>query len=1110
MSLIGMRAIFSLITAILILWGCPAVSPQSRAETVCNTTAIDLRFERISVDQGLSSNSVFSIVQDNKGFLWMATGIGLARYDGIEFQNSFSIPGDENSLSGNLTNVVYEDSKDQIWVGTDGEGLNRLLDSNGNFTRFKNNPDTSNSLADNRVRDITEDDYGYLWIATAGGVSKINLDNQNISSYKNDLDDAHSLSDNDVWSVYKDSRGSIWIGTTKGLNIYRPDTDDFLRYQYCQDRPGSISSDTIFAMYEDRGGRFWVGTYLGGLNLMDRETGWFTTYQSIPGNPYSLSNNAVWSIHEDKQGNFWVGTAGGLHTMDRQDGTFTRIQNDTGNQFSLSHNIVRSIYEDNTGIIWIGTNGGGLNKLDFNKQIFKLYQHNPGNLNSLSHNQIHSVIESESGGIYAGTANGFNFIDLNNGKVIRNEVEGGNSISLIHEVVRSLFQSEDGTLWIGSFGGLQSFNFLTGVSNIYVNDPINPLSLSHNPVSSLCEDTSGKLWVGTFLGGLNLLDIDTGLFKRYRHDSQDQNSISSDGIRKVFKDKNGVIWIATTQGLNRYNTVSDDFTRFLHEKENPHSLVNNHIYSIYEDSRGLLWIGTNGGGLNVLDRNTGIFTHVTDTRLSSNIIFSIIEDDQGCLWLGTNTGLVCFNPDTLKAILFDKDKGLPANQFEMNAVHKKSDGTLLFGNRDGLVAFCPEELKLSKYIYIPPVVITNFTVSNQTGNLIKYQPIVDGNNARYILDYTHSSLTLSFVALDFAAPMKNQYAYMLEGFDKNWHSTTAENRQAVYTNLGSGDYVFRVKASNSDGLWNEIGASLYVTITPPFWQTWWFITLMILGAIGTIYSGYRWRLAAMASRQRFLESQIKARTVELEGLYQKEYDLHQRLEKQVKDQVEYTRALVHELKTPITTLKAASELLSEEVKSEPLTSLSFNITRSVDNLDNRIDELLDLARGDLGLLKINPEPIDLKETLSIIVSDLTPVAKLKQKVIKTNIPDTLPNILADRERLTEIMQNLITNAIKFTPKNGKIAISAYNHNNMIQVEVSDNGCGVNKIDLDNIFTPYYKRGNQNHLDNLGGLGIGLSLSKMLVELHGGRIWAESEKGKGCTMRFTLPINPPSN
>lgn len=1057
----------------------------------------DFRFEQISKKQGLPSNAVFSIIQDSQGFLWVATDSGLARYDGINFKTFVYQANDSGSLSSNLVNVVYEDSHGGLWVGTE-DGLNKLNKANGTFTRYLG------SSFNNRVRDIQEDRQGFLWIATAGGLYKYDKDNDTFFGYHHDPDDESSLINENAWTIYIDSDGKVWVGTAGGLHRYDPTRDNFMRYPCGTDSKGELCGDVVFSIYEDTMDNFWIGTNYGGLNLMNRDTGYFTKEHNICNMNDSLKTTSVWSIFEDHTGNFWIGTTDGLYIVDWSSDDCKLYQNIQGNNNSLSNNIIRTILKDNSGILWIGTNGGGINKLDSRQAPFKILGHSINDSNSLSSENVYSIIQDKYGGIYAGTRVGLDYITNNS----RDEDEISikeNSNFAEKGTIRALLETQDGNLWIGTSFGLQFFNPDTGEVRVYSHDTNDQNSLSHNAVFSLCENANGNIWVGTYIAGLNVFDAETEQFVRYNYQKDNPRSLSSDGVISIYRDNENTIWIGTTNGLNKYNALTDDFTRFEHDIDDPNSLSNNYINTILEDSSGILWVGTNGGGLNAFDRQMGKFTNITiDDGLPSNNIRSIIEDESERLWLGTDQGLASYDLLNQKVVNYGSlIQSSALLEFNRNATLKDNNGQLLFGTNEGLLIFHPNSVLKNEYI--PPVIITNFTASSDSESHVISELAITINTteAPLIIDYNQNSVYFEFVALDYTAPLQNQYAYMLEGFDKDWHLTDANLRVANYTNLNSGDYVFRVKASNSDGNWNETGASLYFTITPPYWQTWWFITLMVLGVMGLIYSGYRWRLASITVQKRKLEAEVISRTAELASLYNKERDLHIQLEKEIKERSDFTRALVHELKTPLTPLVTTVDLLEESTNTKLDKSYIRNIKQGIDNLSNRVNELLDAAKAEVGLLTVKPRMVDLNPFLNDIVEYIKPEVDIFQQKIITEIPEQLPKAWIDSERVRQVILNLLINAMKFTKYGGLITLTVHVKDNCIFIVIEDDGPGISSNDLKSIFQPYY-RGKGNS-DNYGGLGIGLALSKTIVELHGGRISVTSEIGKGSTFTLALPI-----
>lgn len=839
----------------------------------------EIRFYHVSIEEGLSQSSVNCILQDRKGFMWFGTRDGLNQYDGYRFTIYRNEPYNSNSLSSNFVNSIYEDASGTLWVGTRGGGLNRFDPATGQLVHYQNDPENPNSLSNNNVLSICEDpgeSEKVLWIGTENGLNKFDCIEESFTCYKNDPDDPYSISDNNINVIYKDSSGTLWIGTRNGgLNRFDRAQKRFSHYENDPENPQSLNHNDVRSIYEDRSGALWVGTYGGGLNKLvtssDKGTPpTFICYTHDPNDPNSLSNDRVTSIYEDRMENLWAGTwNGGLNRFNREKKNFDHWLHNPKNPNSISNNYVWSIYEDRSGILWIGTSGGGINKIDRTRDKFRHYYHDPGNPNSLNNDEIWSIYEDKTGVLWIGTdVGGLNKIDREKERFTYYMHDPKNPFSLSYSEVRSIYEDPGETgnvLWIGTYrGGLNKFDRDKKQFTCYMNDPDNPKSLSSDFIVSIYGDSEGMLWIGTYGGGLNRFSRDKELFTRYMNDPENPKSLSNNFVHVIYEDRSGVLWIGTDRGLNQFDRDKEQFVRYEYESDNPNSLSYNCVFSIYEDESGALWIGTFGGGLNKFEREKNKFTHYTEKEgLSNNAIYGILCDDEGSLWISTNDGLSKFNPKTETFKNYDINDGLQSREFNRGAYHKSKSGEMFFGGVSGFNAFYPDKIKESPYT--PPILITDFQISNQSVGIGGDSPLKKHINEteEIVLSYKNNIFSFEFVALDYRIPDKNQYAYVMEGFEKDWNYV-GNRRFATYTALAPGDYTFRVKGSSSDGVWNEEGVSVRIKITPPFWKTWWFYLGCILGIIFSGIGIFRMRVRQLRRHAKELKQTVAERTGQLE------------------------------------------------------------------------------------------------------------------------------------------------------------------------------------------------------------------------------------------------------
>lgn len=822
--------------------------------------ADSIRFENISTEQGLSQATVNAILQDRRGFMWFATEGGLNQYDGYQFTVYHHDLDNPKSLSDNLVLSLFEDRDGTLWIGTNS-GLDRLDRSTGIFVHYPKDVTGSSTLSGVPVSIIGQDPSGALWVGTDGsGLYALDPATNRITEYNHNPQDSRSISNDTIHLIYVDREGEVWIGTDGGLDRFDHKTGTFSNFL-----PASMSSlmgsnVSVRAIYEDTQGILWIGTK-DGLFQWDRTANRFSSYRHDQNDPQSLSDNSISSLYEDSQGNLWIGTLRGLNQFDKNLNRFLQYVHDPNNSYSLSSDYIRSIFEDRSGVLWIGTSYGGLNKYARSTEKFGLYTNHPGLPNNLSDNNIWSVYVDQSANLWIGTFfSGLNKLDPNSGKVTIYQHDPSNSTSLSNNEIRAILQDRSGVLWVGTeHGGLNRFDPSTDTFLHYQHNADDSASLSSDNVFSIYEDHAGRLWIGTENGGLNRFDRASNIFVHYHHDANNPMSLSGDSVRAIFEDHAGNLWIGTEQGgLNLWDDQGNPLKIFRHDAEDQSSLSNDWVSSILEDNNETIWIGTVGGGLDRFDRNTQSFTHYTvKDGLPDDSVYGILADADDNLWLSTNKGLSKFNPVAGTFRNYDISDGLQGDQFNPGAYFQAQNGEMFFGGTKGLTEFHPTLVKDNPIP--PPVVITALMKYNQV------IPVDLSSNQVIQLSYQDNFISFNFSALDYNAPDKNQYAYQLVGVDKDW-VYTGNRRYASYTNLPAGDYTFRVKASNNDDRWNEQGASVRIHITPPFWQTWWFIGIVGLVSATAAMGGYRLRVKDIEARNRELTRRVEQRTHDLATL----------------------------------------------------------------------------------------------------------------------------------------------------------------------------------------------------------------------------------------------------
>ncbi|MCB9102845.1 MAG: PAS domain S-box protein [Anaerolineales bacterium] len=820
-----------------------------------------LKFENLTRKDGVSGSEIRNVIQDEQGRIWFGTRFnGVDVYDGYDIEVYTHDPNDPRSLAGDPAFSVYKDHQGTIWVSTLGAGLSKFNPETETFTTYRHDPADPTSIWDDSVQFTFEDKDGNFWVAAANGLDKMDRETGVFTHFSFDPDQPVAPSNQNIKIFYQDRAGNLWLGLRRGgLRRIDPDTGQVIEaYVHDPNDPDSLSDDNVFAILEDHTGTFWVGSWQG-LNILDRATGKFTHIQAKPDNPRGLSDRRIFTMLEDSQNNLWVGTGVGLNKYHRETGEFSRYFHDPNDPHSLVHNEVLHLYEDASGILWISTLAG-LSKLDLTPPKFTTYRATsaPG---SLSSNDVEAIMEDSGRTLWFAAEETLNKWNPHTNTFTHYQPDLNVSGPLGY--IDDIFEDSQGTFWLGTQNGLYTFKPKTGIFRRYAERPGFPLG---EEIRQIDQDQSGYLWLNVQGVGLKRVDPVTGIVdNHYAHDPNDPNSLSDDYINHFYLTPADILWIGTEGGLNQLDLRTDTVTRFSFapggkEGRDP----SNDIRHIYQSSTGNLWVSTISG-LNDFNPDTGDFTtYTTEDGLPSNLVEWTSEDEPGNVWIGTANGLVKFNPQTHVFKDYDVADGLTSIELS-NDMLKSSWGEIFFVSvNEGVNAFYPD--KIEDNPYVPPVILTDFQLFNRSirsygEDSVLPKPINQLDTLT--LAYDQSVFTLDFAALNYRLSEKNLYQYQLEGFDQEW-SPIGQKRSATYTNLDPGKYVFRVRGSNNDGVWNETGKSLRIVITPPWWEARWFRAAVMAVLLGLAIGGFHWRVQAVQRQKRLLESQVKERTTALQ------------------------------------------------------------------------------------------------------------------------------------------------------------------------------------------------------------------------------------------------------
>ncbi|MDZ7319775.1 MAG: histidine kinase, partial [candidate division KSB1 bacterium] len=1013
------------------------------------------------------------------GYLWFGTIDGLNRFDGYHFTVYRNDPTDSNSIAEGWITALYLANDSTLWIGTLASGLCKFDSRTGRFTTYRLEtqlidsperqrliaalPFTFSYLNHYTIKAICEDAEGRLWVGTFGsGLYQFDRDQESFSHYPFDFHPANDLAYNIMSLATTEEQGqsTIWIGTYGGGLLKLVAGKSCQVYRHDGRKANSLSDNRVMVVYPDPlADCLWVGTLGGGLNQLHLTTGDVSHFQHESGNPNSLSSNQVLSIQRDCCDVLWIGTFdAGLNQLEIASKRVARYQHDPRNINSLGSNEILSLFEDRSDVLWIGTNFGyGINKLNRRKNSFVHYFHDHSHPNSLSENVVFSLCEDHEGILWIGTfQTGLNRFNRLTNEFTHYPHQPKNPHSISDNHVRAIFEDSRRGLWIGTFSG--GLNYFDRVKNRFVrfqHDPSNPGSLSHNQVRCIYEDEANNLWVATF-GGLNRLDRTTGRFRHYRNDPANPNSLSDDQVYFITGDQRGNLWIATFGGgVDRLNLQTECFTHYRHQPDDSNSLCDDRILTIYVDERDTnrIWFGSFGSGFDRFDRQTQRFTHFTQQQgLPNDVVYCLLPDDNGNFWISTNKGIAKFNVASETFVNYDLLDGLQSNEFNAGAYYKSQrTGEMFLGGVNGFNAFFPGQIQLNPQV--PPVAITSFKIFDQ-----EMAGAMEAISPGKVIHLSHKEnfFSFEFSVLDFTDVSKNQFAYKMEGLDAHW--TYCGTRRFVnYTNLNPGDYVFRVKGANCDGIWNDAGTHVHLNIKPKLTQRWYWHPMVVGTLVLLIILFFTLRTRAKIKRALELE-EVR--------LYEKE-------------QVQKTIAadFHDELGQKLTRISLLSEILKTR-----LARCSPEDTDYIHKINRAAKELASSTRDFIWTLNPSQDSLyDVAIYLKDFGDEMFDKSNIQFRV--SGISRELEGIklpLEWRRHLILIFKEAMNNVLKHACCQNVTFQIALNHRKL-EMALSDDGIG--------------------GVNNKNTMGQGLKNMKKRAELIQGEINIQSDNGTGTMVQF---------
>ena len=1022
-----------------------------------------LWFDRLDVEKGLSQNSVLCVAQDSRGFMWLGSRNGLNKYDSRKITVYKNIPGDSTSLSNNYILSLFCDSRQTLWVGT-RDGLHRYDAAADKFERVP-----LAGAAHSAITCIYEDAQKRLWIGTPKNLVLLTSSEKPVfisfAGRKN-------FPSRGVLCIYQDRSGTMWAGTYDGLVKITTTPGGFEATTLRHDpaNSASISDDQVTSIIQDKEGYLWLATLNGGLNRYHIQQNSFVHYTQAPG---GLINNHVRKLLYDAQERIWIGTQEGLSILDPRTGHFTSFVNDPWNKNSLSQNSVHSLYKDNIGNIWVGTFFGGVNCYAAFGAGVTVYN-NSSRQSRLSNNVVSAIVEDDKNNLWIGTeGGGLNYMDRSTGQVTYYQHQAHDAGSLGSNLVKTVYKDRQGNIWAGTHGGgLNLFDPSTRRFKRYLYKENDPVSLGAE-IPCLLEDSKGIFWVGTETAGLKLFRKQGTLLSPYPEGDAIRDAIGNKAILALLETTAHTIWVGTATGLY---AITGNQVKLVQEKTGSYPC---YVNSLLEDAQGNTWAGTYYSGLIVYNRaGAPIATYAQQEGLPDNNVLSLLQDDsRKDIWAGTANGLARLRPGNGGINIYTEADGLAGNVFNNNACYKSNSGELFLGGYKGVSAFYPSKIK--ENTAVPPVFITDLKLSGRSVTINGPDHILtkDISFTQGIqLSHNQNVLTLDFAILNYIKPEKNSYAYKLDGFDKDWNYTSLAT--AAYSNLPAGTYTFFVKGANNDGIWSH-PATLKITVLPPFWKTWWAYT---------IYGLLFVTLAFFIVRFFFLRALLR-RNQELTRL-----------------KLDFFTNVSHEIRTHLSLITGPAEkLINAGSNDQYERQLLRTIKTNSESLLTLVSELMDFRKAETGHLPLHVHHwniVPFAESVFDAFHEQSVSRNIRADFISSS-PDM--EVWFDKEQLAKVLFNLLSNAFKFTPAGGYISMGIEEKDGTVVIRVTDNGPGIAKENIERLFDNYFQGdsfGKQNT-----GYGIGLALSKSIVEIHKGTLTVSSEKaGDGqYTTCFTITL-----
>ncbi|RKR83684.1 signal transduction histidine kinase [Mucilaginibacter gracilis] len=1020
-----------------------------------------IRFRHITYRDGLFQNPIATILQDKSGYIWIGSWNGLSRYDGTNFKIFRPNDSSATNISHSRINRLYQDQQNRLWIGTGG-GLN-LFDKQ--TETFKHVGLSNSKGGGNFITAIQQDKMGKIWVATFRGLKYVTPNLEDLHAVDKWKKQDAELYEGVIFSLAEDVSHTIWVGIKSGLKRFDPKTGNSVALPTILANNKELLSAKAIVIKSDKDGSLWFGTENNGVFRYDARANTCTHYINKPNDPKSLPSNWINDLII-KQNQVLIATRNGFAIWNAAGNNFSNYQHNPNNSKTLSDGSVWSLMADHSGNVWLGTYAGGINIYYPGNSNFSNIGERVGNTIGLNKLLAESIVGDEDGGLWIGSfGGGLNYINRQKGLVAYYPVS---------DEIKTLIKDSVDNLWAGTLDGLFKFNRSSKTFRSIKLETFNNKTAARL-INALLPVKEG-IWVGTNGAGLSLINYEGKKLLQLRADSKGNASIADNYINCLVNDED-FLWIGTQNGLNRYNKLSGEFK--LYRRKNA-GLGNNNVLSLYIDSRKRLWIGTDGGGLNYLDKKTDkLYAIKQADGLVDNLVAGMISDASGALWVSTNNGLsqlVFGDADfPLKAghyqiHNYNAANGLQSNQFLANSAYRTANGELLFGGMNGITTFYPDRIVKNKYR--PEILFTGFQINNKEVVFGKksYLKFPLNETSQLTLPYNQNNFTIGFSALNFINPEKNSYAYIMAGLRNNdqW-ILTGNQKEASFTNLAPGHYTFTVKAANNDGYWNDEGRVLQIDILPPLWETWWAYCVYVCVSVYIFYKIIQF-------------FQIRAR---LERDLINEHLHNERQEEFYKMKLDFFTNISHEIRTPLTLILGPVEnLYNITLDNSGINRQVLQIKSNAERLLRLVGELLDFRKAETGNMVLYVKRNEVVSFVKEIFLSFTALAESRNISYSFNTEHSECYLYTDHDQLEKVFFNLLSNAFKFTPNNGRISVNISDNEAELVVNITDNGKGIPLEHQPKLFTNYYQVHDEQ---SNSGTGVGLALSKSIVELHQGNI-----------------------